>query len=223
MTPDLPVLGIFGAGKAGTALARLAVAAGYRTLVTGSPRSTALDLVLGLVAPGAEAADAATTAREADVLLLVVPFGRRAELPVEAFDGKVVVDAMNYWPPVDGHDAAVDADGRGTSEVVAELNDRARWVKSFSHLGYHDMEDDARPAGASDRRAVAVVGDDPEAAAAVAEVVDRLGFDPVVASPLARGRLLQPGRRLFGLRQSAAEMAGALAGSGDDVPVAAGV
>jgi 8-hydroxy-5-deazaflavin:NADPH oxidoreductase len=210
-TNSQPTIGIYGAGKAGTALARLTMAAGYRTLVAGSPRGSGLELLLELVVPGAEAADARTLARDADVVVLLAPFSRRAELPLEELDDKIVVDAMNYWPPVDGTDPAVDADGRGTTEIVAQRNPRARWVKSFSHLGYHDLEDDARPEGAPDRRAIAVVSDDPEAAAAVADLVDRLGFDPVTAAPLTRGRLLQPGGDLFGVRLTAEQMRHALA------------
>jgi 8-hydroxy-5-deazaflavin:NADPH oxidoreductase len=210
-TPGLPTIGIYGAGKAGTALARLTVAAGHRTLVTGSPRGSGLELLLELMVPGAEAADAHTLARHADVVVLLAPFSRRAELPLEDLDGKIVVDAMNYWPPVDGTDPDVEADGRGTTEILAQRNPRARWVKSFSHLGYHDLEDDPRPAGAPDRRAIAVVSDDPQAAAVIADLVDRLGFDPVTAGPLTRGRLLQPGGELFGVRLTAEPMGQALA------------
>jgi 8-hydroxy-5-deazaflavin:NADPH oxidoreductase len=205
-TPALSTIGIYGAGKAGTALARLTVTAGHRTLIAGSPRSSGLDLLLDVVVPGAEATDARTLARRADILVLLVPFSRHTELPFDEFDNKIVVDAMNYWSPIDGRIEAVEADGRGTTEIVAEHNPRARWVKSFSHLGYHDLEDDPRPAGAPDRRAIAVVSDDPEAAAVVADLVDRLGFDPVTAGPLTRGRLLQPGGDLFGVRLTAEQM-----------------
>jgi predicted dinucleotide-binding enzyme len=210
-TTGLNTVGIYGAGKAGTALARLTVAAGHRTLIAGSPRSSGLDLLLDVVVPGAEATDARTLARQADILVLLVPFSRHTELPFEEFDDKIVVDAMNYWAPVDGHIQAVEADGRGTTEIVAEHNPRARWVKSFSHLGYHDLEDDPRPAGAPDRRAVAVVSDDRQAALVVADLVDRLGFDPITAGPLTRGRLLQPGGDLFGVRLTAEPMRQAFA------------
>jgi 8-hydroxy-5-deazaflavin:NADPH oxidoreductase len=216
-TTGLPTIGIYGAGKAGTALARLTIAAGHRTLVAGSPRGSGLELLLELVVPGAQAADAHTLANQADIVVLLAPFSRRAELPLEQLDNKIVVDAMNYWPPVDGTDAAVDADGRGTTEIVAESNPRARWVKSFSHLGYHDLEDDPRPPGAPDRRAIAVVSDDPQAAAVVADLVDRLGFDPVTAGPLTRGRLLQPGGDLFGVRLTAEQMRQALTDTDDPV------
>lgn len=139
-------------------------------------------------------------------MVLLVSFSRHTELPFGEFDDTIVVDAMNYWAPVDGRDAAVDADDRSTSEIIAAHNPRARWVRSFSHLGYHDFEDDARPAGSADRRAIAVVSDDLHAATTVADLVDRLGFDPVTHGPLTQGRLLQPGGDLFGVRLTADQM-----------------
>ena len=85
---DLPTIGIYGAGKAGIALARLALATGHRTLVAASPRSSGLDLLLDVVAPGAEATDARSLAREADVVVLMVPFNRHTELPFDQFDAR---------------------------------------------------------------------------------------------------------------------------------------
>src|SRR4029453_18518323 len=109
---DRPMIGIFGAGKVGTALARLLVAAGYDVLITGSARQTALDLLVSVGAPGARVVPPADLVALADVIIVAVPFGKADSVPWEDFGGHIVVDAMNYWPPVDGHIAAVDDDGR---------------------------------------------------------------------------------------------------------------
>ncbi|MGR2753706.1 NADPH-dependent F420 reductase [Agromyces arachidis] len=207
MTDHRPAIGIFGAGKVGTALARLLVSAGYDVALTGSPRQTALELLVSVVAPGARVADAARLVEEADLIIVAVPFGKARTVPWDSFDGKVVVDATNYWPPIDGNIRSVDDDPRSTSEIHAGLNPRARLVKSLNHLGYHEMEDDALPAGAPMRRALAVVGDDEEARATVARVIDDLGFDAVDGGPLANGRALEPGHAAFGRELSARELA----------------
>lgn len=208
---DRPVIGIFGAGKVGTALARLLLASGYEVRITGSPRQTALDLLVSVVAPGARVVPAAELVAASDVIIVAVPFGKAGTVPWELFDGKVVVDAMNYWPPVDGHIDSVDADDRSTSEINAARNPRARVVKSLNHLGYHEMEDDAMDAGSPLRRAIAVVGDDPEARAVLTRIIDDLGFDAVDGGPLAAGRALEPGHPAFGRELSAPELAGLLA------------
>lgn len=47
------------------------------------------------------------------------------------------------------------------------------------------IEERARPAGVGDRVALGVAGDDRAAVAAVAAIVDDLGFDPIDIGPLA--------------------------------------
>jgi 8-hydroxy-5-deazaflavin:NADPH oxidoreductase len=208
---DRPVIGIFGAGKVGTALARLLEASGYDVLITGSPRQKALDLLVAVVAPGARVATSEELIAQSDVIIVAVPFGKAGTVPWERFDDRIVVDAMNYWPPVDGHIALIDADERSTSEINAARNPRARVVKSLNHLGYHEMEDDSMDAGSPLRRALAVVGDDPEARDVIARLIDDIGFDAVDGGPLANGRALEPGHPAFGRELSASELAALLA------------
>lgn len=203
---DGPVIGIFGAGRVGTALARLLVASGYDVRMAGSPRQTALDLLVAVVAPGARVATPAELVAESDVIIVAVPFGKAGTVPWADFGSRIVVDAMNYWPPVDGHIAEIDADERSTSEINAARNPLARVVKSLNHLGYHEMEDDSMDAGSPLRRAIAVVGDDADARAVIARLIDDIGFDAVDGGPLANGRALEPGHPAFGRELSAREL-----------------
>ncbi|HKH08542.1 MAG TPA: NAD(P)-binding domain-containing protein [Agromyces sp.] len=207
---DRPVIGIFGAGKVGTALARLLVASGHEVLISGSPRQTALDLLVSVIAPGARVATPAELVAAAEVIIVAVPFSKAGTVPWDTFDGRIVVDAMNYWPPVDGNIAEIDADPRTTSEINAARNPRARVVKSLNHLGYHEMEDDSMDPGSPLRRALAVVGDDAGARAVVAAIIDAIGFDPVDGGALAHGRALEPGHPAFGRELSAGELAALL-------------
>jgi predicted dinucleotide-binding enzyme len=73
-------------------------------------------------------------------------------------------------------------------------------------MGYHDLEDEARPAGAPDRKAIAIAGDDPFDRAAVAHLVNTLGFDPVIVGRLAEGVTLEPGTEPFGANVGAREL-----------------
>ncbi|QTV80740.1 hypothetical protein [Microbacterium sp. NIBRBAC000506063] len=55
-----------------------------------------------------------------------------------------------------------------------------------------------------------MAGDDPVAVGLVAELVDRIGYDPVRLDSLAAGRALQPGGPVFGARLSATAVAQAI-------------
>ncbi|QCP04871.1 hypothetical protein [Brevibacterium sp. CS2] len=83
-------------------------------------------------------------------------------------------------------------------------------VRTLNHAAYTDLAADARPAGAPGRRALGVAGDDPAALEAVAALVDRLGFDPVVLGP-DRAHLLDVDGPVFGRRLERAEFESALA------------
>jgi hypothetical protein len=113
---------------------------------------------------------------------------------------------MNYWPPVDGVQDMFEDHRYGSSELVQRRLASSTVVKTLNHLGYHELEDDRRPAGSSDRRALGVAGDDPDAVDVVAEVIDRMGYDAVGLGSLRAGRLLEPGGPVFGVALRRAEL-----------------
>ncbi|MDX6424437.1 MAG: 8-hydroxy-5-deazaflavin:NADPH oxidoreductase [Gaiellaceae bacterium] len=188
---DLRV-GIVGAGKFGTTLARAAMAAGYDVVVSGSGPAEDIALTVDVLAPGARAASTEEVVRHADVVVLAVPTHRFRELPKDVFAGKVVIDVMNYWEPVDGKDPELAAAVDGSSVVVQAHFPSARVVKSLNQLGYHEFEEQQRPNGSRDRIAIGAAGDDRSAVDQVMRLIDRLGFDPVDIGPLASGVALEP-------------------------------
>jgi predicted dinucleotide-binding enzyme len=195
-------IGIIGTGHIGGTLARLFTGAGHEVAVANSRGpETLADLVADL-GPNARAVTAAEAASWGEVVVVSVPLHRYAEVPTEGLDDKVVIDTNNYYAQRDGRIVDLDEDTTTSSELLAAHLPRARVVKAFNQIQWEHLRDDGRPAGSPDRSAVPLAGDDPEAKAVVAGLLDGIGYDAVDMGPLAAGRLFQPGAPLY--RQSTA-------------------
>lgn len=199
-------LGIVGVGKLGTTLARAALEAGYDVAISGSGPAERIALTVDVLAPGARAATTAEVVRHADVIILAVPTHRFRELPHNLFAGKVLIDAMNYWEPIDGSDDELAAAPAGSSVFVQAWFPSARVVKSLNQLGYHELEEGRRLPGAADRLAIGAAGDDRAAVQAVLQLINQLGFDAVDIGPLTAGVALGPGGPAFGLGANSEEL-----------------
>jgi len=194
-----PAIAVLGAGHVGPAIARLALNANHRVAIATSGNPGDLALVTQLLIPGAEPRWAADAIADADIVVLAMPLHRFLRMDANDLSGKLVIDAMNCWPPTDGRlPPPFDDEDINTSEVVAERLNKATVVKTLNHVGYHELESNVRPHGFADRRALGVAGDDPDAVATVSAFIDRMGFDAVAVGPLSASRVLQPGGPVFG-------------------------
>jgi 8-hydroxy-5-deazaflavin:NADPH oxidoreductase len=195
-TPELNTIGVLGAGRVGTAVARRALAAGYEVKIATAKPAEQIAMIVEIVTPGATAVEAAEAA-SADLVIVAVPLHKYRTLDPGLLTGKTVIDVMNYWAPTDGEIDDFEADPRTSSEIIQDYLTGAAVVKSLNHIGYHELEEDGRPTGTPGRRALALAGDHEDAKTLVAGFLDRLGYDSVDAGPLATGRAFQPGTQIF--------------------------
>lgn len=197
-------IAVLGAGHVGPVIARVAIEAGYDVSIAASGDPAEIELITQVLVPGAEARWAADAVADADLVVLSIPLHKFATFDADLVAGKLVVDTMNYWPPVDGVQELFDDDRFGSSEIVQRRLARSTVVKTLNHLGYHELADDRRPVGSPERRALGVAGDR-TAVDLVAGVIEDIGYDTVRLDGLRAGRLLEPGGPVFGVALSRAE------------------
>lgn len=192
-----PVIGILGAGKLGVVIAQLTVKAGYAVYIAGSGDPEKIALTVKVITPGAIAVSGMQAITKADIVILALPLSKYKNLDVSALKNKLVIDAMNYWWEVDGDMPDLQLSD-SSSEMVQDFLTSSRVVKAFSHIGYHNLLDDARPKGTRDRKAMAIAGNNIADNTSISQLVDGIGFDPVVIGDLSTSQLLEPGNPLFG-------------------------
>jgi len=197
-TARVPRLAVLGAGHVGPVIARLAIRAGYQVSIATSSDPADLALITELLIPGAVPRRVNDAIADADIVVLAIPLHRFSGLDASVLADKLVIDAMNYWPSSDG--ILEDFEGSaGSSEIVARKLARSTVVKALNHIGYHELEENARSAGSPGRRAAAVASDSPQGLSDVTEFVDRIGYDVIPLPSLVAGRVLQPAGPVFGL------------------------
>jgi predicted dinucleotide-binding enzyme len=197
-------IAVLGAGHVGPVIARVAVEAGYDVLIAASGDPAKIELITQILVPGAKALWAVDAAADADIVVLAIPLHKFAGFDPAIVAGKVVIDTMNYWPPVDGVQELFEDPLLTSSEIVQRRLVGSTVVKTFNHLGYHELADDRRPRGAADRRAMGVAGEG-ASADVVADVIENIGYDAVRLDGLRAGRLLEPGGPAFGVALTRAE------------------
>jgi predicted dinucleotide-binding enzyme len=190
--------GFIGSGSIGSTVARLAVAAGHDVVLSNRRGPQALTALVGELGPQARAATPTEAAEAGDIVVVTIPLGSYAQVPVAPLRGKVVIDTMNYYPERDGPIASLDEGTATTSELLAAHLPESRVVKAFNNIFFQHLGALARPSGAPDRSALAIAGDDLEAKAKVAELLDAIGYDALDIGPLAEGWRIQRDEPAYG-------------------------
>lgn len=191
-------IGIIGAGYIGGTTARLFVDAGHEVALSNSRSPVTLEPRVAELGPQARAATPAEAAKFGEVVLLAVPLRAYNDLPGAELRGKIVIDAMNYYPERDGHFPQLDSGQTTSSEMVADVLPGARVVKAFNTIYFEHLKSQSRKnAPVEDRRAIFIAGDDTDAKRIVAQLIADIGFGAYDMGSLREGRRQQPGTPVY--------------------------
>jgi predicted dinucleotide-binding enzyme len=180
-------IGIIGSGRIGGTAAQLFEGAGH-------------DVVVGSRSNGK--VDAA--ADHGQVVLAAIPFQAYHDLPADRLAGKIVIDAMNYYPAPGGEIDEIAA-GTPSSVLVARALPESTVVKALNTMRSDQLGSRGRPAADPERLTMFVAADDDDAERTVVELIDEIGFDSVATGSLANSGVQQPGAPVYNNPMSAAE------------------
>ncbi|MCM5557712.1 NADPH-dependent F420 reductase [Pleomorphomonas sp. JP5] len=212
-------IGIIGAGFVGRAIGKLAVQAGHQVMLSNSRGAETLFSLPHAV--GGEVGTVAEAVAFGDIVVVAIPFSAYRSVPVEPLAGKIVIDTNNYYPERDGRFSELDARATTTSELLADHLPRSRIVKAFNAITMKDLESDGRPAGAPDRRALPLVGDDMEAKSVVIGLYEAFGFDALDVGQLSEGWRFERGTPAYCVPFGKTDLAKTLAATRRDGSIAA--
>ncbi|MFE0629718.1 NADPH-dependent F420 reductase [Streptomyces sp. NPDC058864] len=194
----MATLGLIGSGNIGGTLARPAVDAGLDVVLSNSRDPQTLSGLVAELGPRARAATPAEAAGAGDWVVVTVPLKAVPQVPHAPLVGKTVIDTGNYYPERDGRIPQLDTGELTESELLQHHLTDAHVVKAFNNIFFRHLAALARPAGAPDRSALPIAGDDVAAKDAVTALLDALGYDTVDVGRLKEGRRFQPGTPAYG-------------------------
>ena len=207
----MTTIGIIGAGHIGSQVARLAIASGYKVVISNSRGPETLTGLIAELGPNTLAATVLEVAQSGDIVVVSVPLKNYRAIPVEPLAGKIVIDTNNYYPERDGHIPELDNESTTTSELLQAHLPTAKVVKAFNHIYAAELTAHGQPAGTKNRRALVIAGNDGGAKAVVTHLLGQFGFDTVDAGLLKEGWRIQRDTPGYGPRRTAEELRGDLA------------
>jgi predicted dinucleotide-binding enzyme len=200
-------IGIVGAGMIGSTLAKLWVDAGHHVQLA-SRHPDDLQPLVERLGSRATAGTPASAAAFGDVVMLTVPLAAVSDLASDLrplLVGKIVLDTGNAYEKRDGEVAREAArHPQGSAGWAAAMFPGSRWVKAFNTVYCETPASEAHRPG--DRVGIPLAGDDADAVAIAAQLVQDAGFAPVIAGALARGKEFEPDTRPYNTGMSARDL-----------------
>lgn len=185
-------IAIIGTGDVAGALGPAFAEQGH-VVVYGSREPSRADVAELVERTGSDASAAPPreAVSDADIVVLAVPGNLAEQITRDLGDlsGKIILDPTNRVGQSDDGWLVHDVPGKGSNaELIQAVAPGARVVKAFNTLNYRTMID---PASSGGPVSIPIAGDDEEAKAAVAELIEGMDLEVVDFGPLRYAHVLE--------------------------------
>ena len=184
-------IAVIGTGNVGAALGPEFAALGH-SIVYGSREPTRADVteLVARTGNGAMAKIPSEAVAGADIVVLAVPGAAAEDITRSLGDlsGKIILDPTNRVGR--GGDYMMhDVPGKGSNAALIQAAaPGARVVKAFNTLNFRQMVD---PDSSGGPLSIPIAGDDAEAKAVIAGLIEGMGLHPMDVGPLAYAHVLE--------------------------------
>ena len=181
---------VIGVGAIGGTIAKKLSKAGYKVSVANSRGKSSVEKFAEEI--GAEARDIESISKDADVLILSIPFGAIPKLSKDIFinlpKSSIIVDTSNYYPEIRKEDFD---ESKPESLWVSEQIGR-KVIKSFNTILGYTLQNLGKNDNEKNRIAIQIAGDDEEQKKIVMKLINDCGFDPYDNGNLENSWTQQP-------------------------------
>lgn len=181
---------VIGIGAIGGTIAKKLVKAGYKVSVANSRGKASVQKFAEEI--GAEPRDIELISKDAEVLILSIPFGAIPKLSKDIFlnlpPKSVIIDTSNYYPEV----RKEEFDESKPESVWVSKQIGRKVIKSFNSILAHSLQNLGKNKNEKNRIAIQVAGDDEEQKKIVMKLIEDCGFEPYDNGNLENSWTQQP-------------------------------
>lgn len=197
-TRQLPVIAIIGTGDMGDSLGPKFAELGY-TVVYGSrdPQGDKAQGVAKATGTDVRVLNQRDAAQAGDIVVLAVPWPAMETVAqnLGSLDGKIVIDiSFPHQQADDGYyESMVET---SSAEMIQQWNPGAHVFKTFALQASYVIDD---PGVVGGPVTIPIAGNDRQSKELIADLIVKMGHDPVDAGPLRLSRELEAMQRLYGV------------------------
>ncbi|CCH42430.1 hypothetical protein BN7_1975 [Wickerhamomyces ciferrii] len=194
-------IGFIGVGQIGGTVARLAVDAGYKVVLSNSRGPESLSGAISSLGENAKADTSANIAKDENIKIIVLSIPLNAVptlLPSLGLKNKIILDTSNYYPFREGNLEELDSNKLTTSEYVLKYLDPSnKLVKIFNNIISVQLRNSATQ-DESKQTILPIAGNDDEAKKITTEFCAKIGYKTYDVGPSSLSWKFEPNTPFYG-------------------------